>query len=397
MKNGSIKKLGVYALAGIMSVGIAIGSSLAFTGCMRRYPASWEEVDEGNKIVYQTEQSTGRFEEPETSQPDENWTVPGYDDNNNVETGSEDDENDIEIDENTTTEVTDEDTSIDEPEINEPVIKAPSTIDELFPGEDASEEEILLAKEYQSIVNETLNNYLKENMVNKVAPIDSRDLSYIKNVRWEIIGSGDSDEIDQIRMYFTSDMSETHAEYIVGSVTPKTELTLSDLYFADEDVLNEALDPTPTSQGAKFKRESILQYRKSEQTDRAALAQAIAEITGNYVPGQTTYIVERGYNVDTELKSPACLFYVLSVSEKGQTKITLSIADISSSATDEKFIENLKSGMYRIFEEESMEYGNKIIVDEEAQKNYTFSPTKTAYMVSTIDEYGIADEDYIEY
>ena len=144
----------------------------------------------------------------------------------------------------------------------EPDLDAPKTVAELFKNGN---------EEYRTIVADTLNDYLYENMVS--ISVVRYDLDKVEDAKWEIIDNSNG-TIDIIRLFFFYHSSDTSRTYLITSVKPKTEISVDDLCEPVASTLNEAFD-TNVFFGARYVTEYVFSYDPSIQNERSELRDAI--------------------------------------------------------------------------------------------------------------------------
>lgn len=275
-----------------------------------------------------------------------------------------------------------EEPGIDEPEPDpQPTIDDIDTIDELFMEEPFypdfdSEEEYNEAKalydlsqEAQGVILTTLNDNLLENMVTKIN--NTFNIENTEDIKWEINTAEDGKTIENIRVFFFYNGSDTVRGYFVENVVPKTTITLENLFNPSSYDLEEAFD-TNMFFGARYTIDYSFSYNPSVQERRGALKDAInAKLAEDGVidavnDGDITFIKDMGSNTDSGLQGTARKIVILRLTSHGYEEYSVRIKENQSNNNDQTLIENLNAGNYYDISAEAKEgvFSNHMIEND---------------------------------
>lgn len=392
-KSGGKKTFKKLCIA-IISLTVAFCSATSFFGCF----TDNDTTSQGG--IYNPENDGSQPSDPDngdTSDPDDgNINDPDQDDtadndqgnNTDIDQGNDTENNqgngtDNEQDNNTDNEQgnnTDSDGNESEeitpsPEPEDPIKDyPPQTVAELFPNEQtATELELSRAQYWQSIVSDTLNDYLYEIMVSKT--IRNYDLNNVDDAKWEIVDDGQGN-IETIRMFSFYNNSETSRTYYVKNVAPITELNIQDLVEKNTEAIESAFD-TNEFFGAKYITEYGFNYNPTIQETRSELRDAINEklaadgIISPVDNNTISFIKDNGSTVDANLEGTARRIIILNLTDKGYTEFTVRIKENKANNNDETLIDNLENNKYYNMsgDYKTNSYSNNILQNQDLAQN----------------------------
>ena len=196
-------------------------------------------------------------------------------------------------------------------------------------------------EEYQDIVEETLSDYLYENIVMKGVGVNY-DINKVHDTKWEITDDGRGN-IDRIRIFFHYDASDTVHAYYITSVSPKVDLTVEDLCKPDADKLEEAFD-THNYLGAPYSKDFAFTYNPSIQNTKRSLALEINKIAlkeaGISEITNTFFIRDDGTTIEDGIVQG---YTIVNITDNGYNQYSINIR-LAEDLTD-----SLDSGDYRFF------------------------------------------------
>ena len=370
-----IKRTITKATTIILSLTAIVGMVFGFAGCVNTQDPSKEDpgivVPDPDPGI----EDPGK-EEPGKEDPDPG-TDPGKEDPDPSDPGKE--EPDPGTDPGT--DPSEPGTDPSEPSKEEPTIDDIDTIDELFMEEPFypdfdSEEEYNEAKalydlsqEAQGVILTTLNDNLLENMVTKIN--NTFNIENTEDIKWEINTAEDGKTIENIRVFFFYNGSDTVRGYFVENVVPKTTITLENLFNPSSYDLEEAFD-TNMFFGARYTIDYSFSYNPSVQERRGALKDAInAKLAEDGVidavnDGDITFIKDMGSNTDSGLQGTARKIVILRLTSHGYEEYSVRIKENQSNNNDQTLIENLNAGNYYDISAEAKEgvFSNHMIEND---------------------------------
>lgn len=370
-----IKRTITKATAIVLSLTAIAGMVFGFAGCVNTQDPSKEDpgivVPDPDPGI----EDPGK-EEPGKEDPDPG-TDPGKEDPDPSDPGKE--EPDPGTDPGT--DPSEPGTDPSEPSKEEPTIDDIDTIDELFMEEPFypdfdSEEEYNEAKalydlsqEAQGVILTTLNDNLLENMVTKIN--NTFNIENTEDIKWEINTAEDGKTIENIRVFFFYNGSDTVRGYFVENVVPKTTITLENLFNPSSYDLEEAFD-TNMFFGARYTIDYSFSYNPSVQERRGALKDAInAKLAEDGVidavnDGDISFIKDMGSNTDSGLQGTARKIVILRLTSHGYEEYAVRIKENQSNNNDQTLIENLNAGNYYDISAEAKEgvFSNHMIEND---------------------------------
>ena len=382
-----IKRTITKAAAIVLSLTAIAGMVFGFAGCVNTQDPSKEDpgivVPDPDPGI----EDPGK-EDPGKEDPDPG-TDPGKEDPDPSDPGKEDPDPGTDPG----TDPSEPGTDPSEPSKEEPTIDDIDTIDELFMEEPFypdfdSEEEYNEAKalydlsqEAQGIVLTTLNDNLLENMVTSLSP--TYNVNNIEDFKWEINTADDGKTIENIRVFFFYNSSETVRAYYIQKIIPKTTITLDNLLNPDEHVLGEAFD-TNRFFGARYTTDYSFSYDPSQQERREELKDAInAKLASDSLIKSTneetlSFIKDNRSDVEPALGGIGRDITILNITGNSYEEISLRILNADN---DSGLIENLNKSKYITYGEKSATFSDNTISQDlvEQTKNYTSVSYKVVF------------------
>lgn len=250
-----------------------------------------------------------------------------------------------------------------------------------------SVEDLLINPDYQNSeymikVEDALNTYLKEKIINKAN--SNLDEKNIDEIEWRIEGNNTNTSINNITISFVNCASDTSRTIYVQSVTPKGGLTLEDLYNPDETKLNNAFN-TAIIGGAKYQNLVTFEYDPSIQEASADLTEALKNVAIKdkdleiEIDENTEYyIVDRGAHLDTVLGEESREVVLFIKTDNGYQKTTYMLGNPTFDM--ETLLKEINQGEYRkVYTETGKLSGHQITVIEEDEAASTASEAYRYY------------------